>query len=745
MPDFLLEIGCEEIPARMLDAGVAQLHQRVVELLQRERLEAKGKVNYFSTPRRLTVVASGLPLAQPDMQEQVQGPAVKIAYKDGAPTAAAEAFARKVNLPLEKLERSTTAKGEYLSARVTKKGRSTAEVLAELLPKEIATLHWPKSMYWRAGAPERFVRPIRWLVAMLDEEIVPLEFAGVRAGAVSYGHRLLIGKVNIKSADAYQLALQRAKVEPSREERQRRIQKGLAEAATKSGGRCREDKELLDTVVNLTEWPAVILGDFDPSYLQLPGEVLVTVMRDHQKYFAVEDAGGKLLPHFLAVLNTEGDPDAMVRHGNERVLRARFNDARFFWDTDQKISLLQRVDKLKTVTFQKDLGSYYDKAQRVEKLADWLASELAKSRVAIDEQAVKKAAQLAKTDLTTELVKEFTELQGVVGGLYARAQGLDQKVADAIYDHYKPASMEDSAPRTIEGAVLSIADKADTIAGMFALGMQPTGSKDPFALRRQANGMVRILAEKNLHLGLTQLLTSALEQVRRINPKLQISIDPEVEGERIRLVLRPLDKSGFYVAPDEDEAEGSNESPTTIGIGMARFFQERLEFYLRDSKGFAQDVVKAILNTSSDDVSDAVKRAEAVSRVRNRPEFVTIAIAFKRMKNIFKQARNLGLVEELRGVRFRRELLRKEEVELYPEMQIIGTSFLHLRENRQYDEALRELAKFGPYIDAYFEKVMVMAEDEQLRNNRLRFLSQLGRSFSGIADFSEIVTEGKNA
>jgi len=442
MPDFLLEIGCEEIPSRMLDAGVADLQRRVHDLIASQRL-AKDPLETlgFSTPRRLVVVSKGVLPAQADMQEQVQGPAVKIAYKDGSPTAAAEAFARKVNLPLEKLERVTTAKGEYLSARTTKKGRAAAEVLAELLPKEIAALHWPKSMYWRAGAPERFVRPIRWLVAMLDDEIVPVEFAGVRAGAVSYGHRLLIGKVNIKSADAYHLALQRAKVEPSREERRRKIVKGLAEAAAKSGGRCREDKELLDTVVNLTEWPAVIIGDFDASYLKLPGEVLVTVMRDHQKYFAVEDAHGKLLPHFLAVLNTEGDPDGMVRHGNERVLRARFNDARFFWDTDQKISLEERLEKLKTVTFQKELGSYYDKTMRVQKLADWLAAELAKSGVAIDEPAVKQAAHLAKTDLTTELVKEFTELQGVVGGLYARAQGLSPKVADAIYDYYKPVSM----------------------------------------------------------------------------------------------------------------------------------------------------------------------------------------------------------------------------------------------------------------------------------------------------------------
>jgi glycyl-tRNA synthetase beta chain len=732
MPDFLLEIGCEEIPARMLDAGVAQLHQRVVELLRRERLEAKGKINYFSTPRRLTVVAAGLPPAQPDMQEQVQGPAVKIAYKDGAPTAAAEAFARKVNLPLAKLERSTTAKGEYLSARVTKKGRTTAEVLAELLPKEIAALHWPKSMYWRAGAPERFVRPIRWLVAMLDEEIVPLEFAGVRAGAVSYGHRLLIGKVNIKSADAYQLALQRAKVEPSREERQRRIQKGLAEAAAKSGGRCREDKELLDTVVNLTEWSAVVLGDFDPSYLKLPAEVLVTVMRDHQKYFAVEDASGKLLPHFLAVLNTEGDPEGMVRHGNERVLRARFNDARFFWDTDQKISLQQRVDKLKTVTFQKDLGSYYDKTERVEKLAGWLASELAKSGVAIDEQAVKKAAQLAKADLTTELVKEFTELQGVVGGLYARAQGLDRKVADAIYDHYKPVSMEDSSPRTMEGAVLSIADKADTIAGMFALGMQPTGSKDPFALRRQANGMVKILAEKNLPLAIHQLL---IEAFREYFGKI------DIEGLRYRGEFSNLAKAlqNDFVEPNLIPPQ----EPHVLGRPISRFFRERLEFYLQETSGISYDLVNAVLAVRFDDVGDVVSRSEAITKIRGNPDFEAVCAAFARIRGILLQAQQSNF--HVRSAFSYEHDASHEEKQLAAYAETTQQRFARLIEEGDYVDALIHLSTLRPHVDAFFNKVMVMDKIEEVRANRLALLQKLLDDFSTIADFSEIVTEGKTA
>src|SRR4029077_9192396 len=409
---------------------------------------------------------------QPDVQEQLTGPATKVAYKDGQPTPAAHAFAKKTGVDVSQLQTVTTPKGEYLSALVTNKGRPASQVLAELLPKEIASIYWPKNMYWRAGKPERFVRPVRWIVAMLDGEVVPLEFAGIKAGNQSRGQRILgPEQVSIGSPLQYAEAMKSAHVTVLSADREYKIRKAL-DAATRTvpGARWREDAELLKTVVNLTEWPSAILGSFDKQYLSLPEEVLVTVMRDHQKYFAVEDAAGKLAPHFLAVLNTDSDPDGLIRHGNERVLRARFNDARFFWDTDQKIPLVNRVEMLKAVTFQKDLGSYAAKAERMAQLAEKLCATLAKSGQKVDAGAVEQAARLAKTDLTAELVKEFTELQGIVGGLYAKAQGLPENVATAIYDQYKPGSTEDLAPRTLEGAVLSIADKADSIAGMFALG-----------------------------------------------------------------------------------------------------------------------------------------------------------------------------------------------------------------------------------------------------------------------------------
>ncbi len=522
MPDFLLEIGCEEIPARMIDGAMLELRERVGALLQRERLAPSGAISWLDTPRRLGVIAEGVPGTQPDVTEQVTGPSTQVAFKDGQPTPAAHAFAKKVGVDVGALERVTTPKGEYLGATVKRKGRAAAEILAEALPKEIASLYWPKNMYWRRRG-EVFVRPVRWLVAMLDEEVVPLEVFGIAAGKTSRGHRMLArGSTAIARPDAYVEALRAAKVLGA-SEREHVIRKAL-DAATRTipGARWREDKPLVATVVNLTEFPSAILGTFDAEFLALPEEVLVTVMRDHQKYFAVDDANGRLLPHFLAVLNTDGDSGGLIRHGNERVLRARFNDARFFWQTDQKQNLRERVELLKHVTFQKELGSYYEKTLRVQRLASWLSETIKQSGMPIRPGIVHKAALLAKTDLTTELVKEFTELQGIVGGLYARAQQLDADlpeparfaIADAIYDHYKPQSMEDEVPRTVESAVLSIADKADSIAGMFGLGLVPSGSKDPFALRRQANGIVKTIAEHKFPLRLLEIMVDARQQYR---------------------------------------------------------------------------------------------------------------------------------------------------------------------------------------------------------------------------------------
>jgi len=720
MADFLLEIGTEEIPARMIDSARDELARRTKDLLARERLANSPAIESFSTPRRLAVLARNVSAHQPDIQEQLTGPSLKVAYKDGAPTPAAAAFARKAGVPVGALEKIATPKGEYLAATVRKRGRTASEILAESLPKEIAGLYWAKSMYWRGKSAERFVRPVRWMVSLLDDQVVPVEFGGIAAGRTSQGHRVLSsGPVRISRPDDYTSVLAQNSVTVSSAEREQRIRKALdAAARTVPGARWREDKSLLDTVVNLTEFPSVVLGSFDPEFLSLPAEVLVTVMRDHQKYFALEDAEGQLSPHFLAVLNTDGDPDGLVRHGNERVLRARFNDARFFWNTDQKISLRQRVDTLKSVTFQKDLGSYFDKTCRIQKLGSLISELVREAGVAIRPGVVYKAALLAKADLTTELVKEFTELEGIVGGLYAKVQQLDpllpkataDAIGDAIYHHYQPESMDDDVPPTLEGAVLSIADKADTIAGMFALGLQPTGSKDPFALRRAANGIVKIIAEHKLPIPIAKLFADS-----------RIEYNGTQAGAR-------FDKNIDFDA------------------SIASFMRERLEFYLRDARGFAYDVVNAVLAAGCDDVVDAVARAEALTNVREMPDFRSIAAAFKRINNILKQARERGIEVpsefDFDNMRHYQEKVLAEQGDLLAQRASeLKPRFQQAYQEKNYTEALVQLSKLRAVVDLFFDNVLVMIDHQAMRAARLALLQSLLRNFSTIADFSEIVTE----
>ena len=713
MPDFLLEVGLEEIPARMIDAAEAELSRRVGDLITRERLATGSRLESFSTPRRLSVLVHGISPRQPDAEEQVLGPSFKVAFKDGQPTAAALAFARKVGVDVARLQKVETSKGEYLAANVINRGRAAADVLSESLPREILAIYWPKNMYWRSRN-ERFVRPVRWLLVLLDDNVVPMELAGKPAQKGTHGHRILAGPTTVQTAADYPRALEEVKVIVSREARLQLVRRALDDATRAiAGARWREDPELLDTVVNLTEWPSVILGNFDREFLSLPVEVLVTVMRDHQKYFAVEDASGKLASHFLAVLNTDGDPRGMIRHGNERVLRARFNDARFFWQTDQKISLRDRVPMLKSVTFQKDLGSYYDKTLRVQELAARICHNLSEAGVKLRPGVVHKAAWLAKADLTTELVKEFTELQGIIGGLYARVQELDpgipeatrSAIADAIYDQYKPESIEHPVSHTLEGAVLSIADKADSIAGMFALGLQPTGSKDPFALRRQANGIVKTIAEHKLPLSLRQML---------------------------------LDAYGTYSAsPVTSKFQPIGEYNTAVNA----FFSERLQFYLKDVLGFDYDVVNAVLAAGADDVIDTLKRAEAVSELRKSPQYRSLALAFKRIKNILRQAVEKGVQV---GDTFQTEKLAgDEEKQLATRVAVVAVAFDQQRSKGKYNDALAELGTLADSLELFFEKIMVMVDDPDTRANRLGLLQHLQRTFSTIADFSEIVVEGK--
>ncbi|HEX3986481.1 MAG TPA: glycine--tRNA ligase subunit beta [Acidobacteriaceae bacterium] len=709
MADLLFEAGMEEIPARMIAPAEAELTERIVELLRRERLLAEGhEVHSYSTPRRVAVQVNGVLARQPDATREMTGPAWSVAFKDGQATAAGQAFARKAGVGVAALEKISTPKGEYVAAKALQKGRGATDVLSDLLAAELAALYWPKNMNWRPLKPERFVRPVRWMVALLDHAVLPVEFGGVQASNQTFGHRILHGNapLSVDHPDDYLGVLESASVTADVHLRRHRIRKALdLETRSVPGARWREDAALVETVTHLTEWPSVVLGGFDREYLELPEEVLVTVMRDHQKYFAVENTQGKLEPYFLAVLNTRPEEKGIdvIRHGNERVLRARFNDARFFWRVDQKIPLEDRVEMLKSVTFHKELGSYWDKTQANLAIAERLAALLTARGVAVDVAALRQAVLLAKTDLTTELVKEFTELQGIVGGLYARAQGLGETVAQAVYWQYSPAAIEDPIPPTVEGQLLGIADRIQTIVAMFGIGLEPTGSKDPFALRRAANAIVKILAESDVRLNISDILKRTDEGIAEI-----LSDRESGTGEKIRA-----------------------------------FFRERVEFWLREVRGFAYDVVNAIMALGGwSDIPDAIARAEALSVMRNSEDFRAVCVAFKRTRNIIEQANAKGLWRE--GFPDKRVesrlLVERAEQQLSDQTEKIAPLVEELRANRKYQEALELIAKLRPDIDRFFESVMVMVDDSSLRNNRLALLARIYFQFSSIAVFSELVS-----
>jgi len=563
--DFLLEIGTEEIPDWMIQPALGQLRESFGKLIEECRLG--GKVAWVeATPRRLALLAEGLAERQADTEELVMGPPA------AAPPAAAAGFAKKQGVKVENLERISTPKGEYLAVRQKVAGRAARDILAEAAPGLILGIYFPKTMYWTGKGGPRFIRPIRWIVALLGDEVVPFELADVSSGNTSCGHRRLGVPRFPVTTGSYEQMLARNFVLLRAEDRRRRIQEGIRELLAGRGLQVKMDQALLETLVFITEFPTPILGGFDAAYLELPEEVLVTVMRHHQKYFSVENSDGSLAPYFIAVMNTAGDPEGLVRRGNERVLRARFNDARFFWDVDQRKPLAQRVADLAHVTFQARLGSYLDKTRRTMALVRELGG---------DETAVR-AAELSKCDLTTELVKEFTELQGVVGGLYARAQGEPEPVALAIYEHYQPVSMEASIPSTPAGRLVSLADKLDTLRGCFAIGLAPTGSSDPFALRRAAQGVVKILVEGKLELSLAQL------------------------------------------------AGGDGQ--------LLEFFRDRVDYYFREVRGYPYDEVRAAMAAGCDNLADLERRLKALHEVRPTENFEPVAASFKRIKNILRQA-----------------------------------------------------------------------------------------------------------
>ena len=730
---LLLEVGCEEIPARFLRDAEKGLGERVhavldgAGLLRRTNVSPEpssgtlhdGPVQTYSTPRRLVVHVAALLAQQPDKVEEVLGPPVKVAIDaEGNYTRAAESFAQKNSARIEDLARTTTPKGEYLSLSKTTPGRPALEILAEILPGAILGLTFPKSMYWTEKSAPRFVRPIRWIVALLGEgkhaTTVDFNILGVNSGNFTFGHRAKSGKaLLVKGFKDYANKLTEEHVEIDYNRRLKLVIEGSL-AAGASVGRIVQDGWLMDWIANSTEWPHPMLGSFDERFLSLPREILITVMRDHQRYFAVEDDQGNLRPNFVVVLNMDSDEKGLIRQGHQRVLTARFRDAEFFWNADQKIPLRDRVPLLEKVTYQAKLGTYGDKVRRMERVGLAISYGLINQRLITQAglENVKNAIQLSKCDLTTQMVQEFTELQGVVGGLYAKFQGENEEIAEAIYDHYKPQGAEDGCPRNLVGAIVAVADKIDGVVSGFVAGFVPKGSSDPYGLRRQANGFVRIMIEFSIYYNLRPLILSLLDAFSYNDLTLQIHT-----------------KRANALADD-----------------IVEFIRERVGFYLEASERLEYDIVRAALgareptwNSLEDNPVNIVERAKALKVVRASEGFVRLCSAAKRIRNILSKsaASPVSL-----GGNFNEGLFENEvEMSLGLATQGVEGKAEALAREGKFILALGEITKLVSPVDKFFDVVLVMTDDRRIRENRLRLLNRLSRIFSAIVDLSQIVAE----
>jgi glycyl-tRNA synthetase beta chain len=698
--ELLFEVGCEEIPAGMLPKAEEELRTNIEKLLSAESLSEGVTVETFSAPRRLTAWVRGLLAKQPDVETEVTGPPKSVAYEPvGAPTRAALSFAEKQGVHVSDLYLVQTPKGEYVAAKQIKLGRTAAQILTAILPRSVHDLTWPRSMTWTGLEGARFIRPIRWIVAVLEGKPLKLSVGGILAGDTTRGHRFLgSSAIRVKSFGGYEKHLHSNGVIVRPAERQEKIDRELAAHAKRSGLDIHEDAALRKLVIYLNEFPTVIQGDFDPAFLNLPDEILVIVMRDHQKYFAVEKKNGDLAPHFLAVINVAGDSKGIIRAGHERVLRARFADAQFFWTSDQKCRLADYLPKLERITYESRLGSFRDKVERVRAISRWLTEQwfnlgMLQAHVA----EADRAAELAKCDLATEMVREFPELQGIVGGLYARAQGEPVEVADAVYDHYRPVGLDDPIPRNLTGCAVALADKLDSVVGCFAVGVVPTGSSDPYALRRAALGIVKIILDKKLPLSISLSIGAAAKALVTLKPKRGVT--PAQEAQILEFIL------------------------------------DRAKYVFREREGFGYDEVSAVFRAGADDLVDAQKRLVALKAIRKSKNFEPLAVSFKRIRKILEKA-NIPAKD---GHHVNPDLFESPaERELYSAVRDAATKVQALKRAGKYQEALVVIAGLRKAVDQFFDGVMVMAENEAVRNNRLALLAELLREFTTVADFSEI-------
>jgi glycyl-tRNA synthetase beta chain len=693
MPDLLFEIGAEEIPAGFVPPALEQLQRDLAKALDDARL-AKGEVKALGTPRRLAVFARDVAARQTDATSQAFGPPVAHAFDaEGKPTAAAIGFAKSQGVDVSALERAQTPKGERVLVTKVEKGRKAEQVLPGLLEKLLLGLRFRKSMRSRWD-DVTFARPVRWIVALYGGKPVKVRFGEVVSGKSTYGHRFKAPRaISLTGTPAdYVQKLRKASVLVDPAERRAAVEKELARAAKAVGGKILDNPGLLDEVTNLVEIPTAIAGEFERSNLELPREVVISEMRTHQRYFAVVDGSGRLENHFVAVAGTPVKDPKVSRHGYERVLRARLADARFFFEEDRKKRLRDRIEALGRRTYQARLGSELDRTHRIGAIATALAHALGKEALSSD---LLEVARLAKTDLTTGMVGEFPELQGIMGAHYARIEGMKQEVADAIEDHYKPIGASDEMPRGDLGALVGLADRFHQLVGIVGVGERATGAADPFGLRRAAIAIIRILLDRGYHLSLAAAIEKTLDALQGV----RLAADRAVIAEQVLDFVRGRLK-----------AQWAEELPA--------------------------DLVEAVLSAGFDDVVDARKRLEALSAVKARPDFVPLAVAFKRVANIQDKAGGPG------AGRVDAALLRDEaEKRLLSEIERVETASAALRERRNYPAVLQSVATLEPAVARFFDEVLVMAEEPALRANRLGLMRRVASLFADLADFRKIQAE----
>jgi glycyl-tRNA synthetase beta chain len=696
MSHLLLEIGSEEIPAGYITPALNALSSALMQKLTDARID-HGSAEVYATPRRLAVKVADVADKQKSIQSEVIGPPAKVGFDDqGNPTTAALKFAEKVGVPVKKLVVKETPRGAYLAAVMRQRGVATRTLLKDILPQVILSIPFPKKMRW-ADLDIEFARPIHTILALLGNKVIRFKLGNITSNRYTHGHSFMSpAKIKLEAPEDYLSTLSSVQVMADMQDRRSKMEHDIADVARQLNGRILPDDELVDIVNNLVEYPVVVAGNFDKEFLEVPDEILINAMREHQKYFAVVDKDNKLMPCFIAVNNTVARDMAIVAKGHERVLRARLADAQFFYRGDLKISNDQRVQMLKKVLFQAELGTVYEKIKRIAGIGEFIAAAVElKSATAAEDIDLKKhvvrAAMLSKSDLVSQVVGEFPKLQGIMGRVYATVAGESPAVATAIEEHYRPVYSGAPLPKTLVGAILSIADKIDSICGCFSVGLVPTGASDPYALRRQGIGILQIMNDQGFSFALSDLIA---ESVRHFNP----------------------------------------ENLPAVQAQVAAFLRNRLTNLLIDD-GFSKDTVAAVLSAAADNIPDTWRRVGALEQLKAKPDFEPLAVAFKRVVNIIKKADDITMHAPDQKI-----FQHASETALFNAYEHVKNRVEDDLAQGLYDQALVKIASLRDPVDAFFEGVMVMAEDIKVRHNRLALLNMIANLFGKLADFSKLTT-----